>query len=228
MPGDLIGEDRAGTAGCGLAQTSAVLRQGPFAILPERCPPRARIQEIALHMNGPFTVERRIFRPANGWLRVRRGEDLVSFALCLAVIFIGVMLMAQALEQYNRAQVMRAWPTALGRVTQVGIEPVPDDGELRWRPTVKYMYDAHGQTVISNGISLATARDNYSEADARRIVQPYAPNTTVVVFYNPEHPTEAILDHSLPKYAWLCLFAGLVLASAGGARLLLAYRVFWR
>ena len=63
-------------------------------------------------MNGPFTVERRIFRPANGWLRVRRGEDLVSFALCLAVIFIGVMLMAQALEQYNRAQVMRAWPTA--------------------------------------------------------------------------------------------------------------------
>ena len=112
LPGDLIGEGRAGTAGCGLAQTSAVLRQGPFAILPERCPPRARIQEIALHMNGPFTVERRIFRPANGWLRVRRGEDLVSFALCLAVIFIGVMLMAQALEQYNRAQVMRAWPTA--------------------------------------------------------------------------------------------------------------------
>jgi hypothetical protein len=179
-------------------------------------------------MNSPFTVERRIFRPANGWLRVRRGEDLVSFALCLAVVFVGAMLIAQALEQYNRAQSMAAWPTALGRVIQVGIEPVPADGELRWRPTVRYTFDVHGQTVISNGISMAAARDNYSEAEANAIVAPYPPNTTVVVFYNPAHVTEAVLDHSLPRFVWFSLFAGLVLASAGGARLLLSYRVFWR
>jgi hypothetical protein len=179
-------------------------------------------------MNSLFTVERRIFRPANGWLRVRRGEDLVSFALCLTVIFIGAMLIAQALEQHSRAQTMASWPTTLGRVVQAGIEPVPDDGELRWRPIVRYMYDVNGQTVMSSGISLAAGRDSFSEADAKRIVDPYPPNTTVVVFYNPEHVTEAVLDHSLPRYAWFSLLAGLFLASAGGARLLLAYRVFWR
>lgn len=179
-------------------------------------------------MNSPFTVERRIFRPVNGWLRVRRGEDLVSFALCLAVIFVGAMLIVQALDQYNRAQTMAAWPTTLGRVIQVGIEPVPDDGELRWRPTVRYTYDVRGQTVISNGVSLAASRDSYSEAQARSVVAPYPPNTTVVVFYNPDRITEAVLDHSLPRFVWLSLFFGLVLASAGGARLLLAYRVFWR
>jgi hypothetical protein len=179
-------------------------------------------------MNSPFTVERRIFRPANGWVRVRRGEDLISFALCLAVIFAGGMLVGQALEQYNRAQSMAAWPTTLGRVVQVGIEPVPDDGQLRWRPTVRYMYDVKGQTVMSTGISLAAARDSYSEADAKAAVAPYPPNTTVVVFYNPERISEAVLDHSLPRFVWLSLFAGLVLLSAGGARLLLAYRVFWR
>jgi hypothetical protein len=179
-------------------------------------------------MNSLFTVERRIFRPANGWLRVRRGEDLVSFALCLTVIFIGAMLIAQALEQQSRAQTTAAWPTTLGRVTKVGIEPIPDNGELRWRPVVQYMYDVNGQTVMSNGISPVTGRDSFSEADAKRIIELYPPNTTVVVFYNPDHVTEAVLDHSLPRYAWFSLLAGLFLASAGGARLLLAYRVFWR
>jgi hypothetical protein len=179
-------------------------------------------------MNGLFSVERRIFRPSNGWLRMRRGEDLVSFGLCLAVLCAGVMLIAQALEQYNRAQAMAAWPTALGRVVQVGIDPVAADGELRWRPTVSYMYDVGGQTVTSTGISLAASRDSYSEPEAKRIVDPYPPNTTVVVFYNPERISEAILDLSLPRNVWLSLFAGLVLASAAGAKLLLSYRVFWR
>jgi hypothetical protein len=179
-------------------------------------------------MNSPFTVERRIFRPANGWLRVRRGEDLISFVLCLAVIFVGVMLLGQALEQYNRAKTIAGWPTALGRVVQVGIEPVPDEGELRWRPSVRYMYAVAGQTIMSSGISAAATRDSYSESEAKRVIAPYPPNTTVVVFYNPEHVTEAVLDHSLPRFVWFSLFAGLMLTSAGGARLLLSYRVFWR
>jgi hypothetical protein len=113
-------------------------------------------------------------------------------------------------------------------VIQVGIEPLPADGELRWRPAVRYTYDVHGQSVISTGISMAASRDNYSEAEARALIAPYPPNTTVVVFYNPQHITEAVLDHSLPSSVWFSLLAGLVLASAGGARLLLAYRVFWR
>lgn len=179
-------------------------------------------------MNSPFTVERRIFRPATGWLGVRRGEDMFSLALCLAVIFVGTMLMAQALEQYNTAKRTSQWPTALGRVMQVGIEPVPDDGELRWRPTVRYMYDVNGQTVMSTGISAAASRDSYAEADAKDMIAPYAPNTTVVVFYNPDHITEAVLDHSLPRFVWFSLFVGMMLVSAGGARLLLSYRVFWR
>jgi hypothetical protein len=175
-----------------------------------------------------FSVERRIFRPANGLVRVRRGEDMFSFALCLAVIFAGAMLMGQGLEQYNKVKATAAWPTTLGRVIQVGIEPVSEDGELRWRPKVRYMYDVHGQTAISTGISAAAARDTYSEADANRVIAAYPPNTTVVVFYNPEHITDAVLDHSLPRFVWFSIFFGLVLASAGGARLLLSYRVFWR
>ena len=123
-------------------------------------------------MIGPFTLERRIFRPANGWLRVRRFEDLIAFTLCLAVIFMGAMLLAQALDQYNRAQTMAAWPTALGRIVQVGIEPVADEGELRWRPTVRYVFDVNGQTVMSSGLSPTTARESYSEADARHIWRP--------------------------------------------------------
>jgi hypothetical protein len=90
------------------------------------------------------------------------------------------------------------------------------------------MYEVGGQTVISTGLSVASARDDYSEVRAREMALPYPPNTTVVVFYNPEHISEAVLEHSLPRYAWLSLFAGLVLVSAGGARLLIAHRVFWR
>lgn len=179
-------------------------------------------------MNGLFSIERRIFRPSNGWLRMRRGEDLIAFGITLAVLCAGVMLTGQALDQYHRAQEMAAWPTTLGRVVQVGIDPVAVEGELRWRPTVAYLYDVSGQTVMSTGISLAASRDSYSEMEAKRIVEPFSPNTTVVVFYNPERISEAILDLSVPRHVWLTLFAGLVLVSAAGAKLLLSYRVFWR
>jgi len=175
-----------------------------------------------------WTGERWIFRPASGWLRIRRNEDLVSLLLCVALVFVGVMLIGQALDQYGRGKTMAAWPTALGRILSSGIEPVASDGELRWRPVVRYMYEVRGQTVISTGLSLASSRDDYSEAHAREMALPYPPNTTVVVFYNPEHISEGVLDHSLPRFAWLSLFAGLMLVSAGGARLLIAHRVFWR
>lgn len=179
-------------------------------------------------MYSPWTGERWIFRPANAWFRVRRNEDVVSLGLCVTVIFVGIMLIGQALDEYGRAKTMASWPTALGRVLSAGIEPVADEGELRWRPAVRYMYDVRGQSVISTGISLAASRNSYSEAEAKHAILAYPPNTTVVVFYNPDHISEAALDHSLPRFAWFSLFAGLVLVSAGGARLLMAHRVFWR
>lgn len=179
-------------------------------------------------MYSPWTGERWIFRPASGWFRIRRNEDLVSLLLCVAVVFVGVMLIGQALDQYGRTKTMAGWPTALGRILSSGIEPVASDGELRWRPVVRYMYQVGGQSVISTGLSLAASRDDYNETRAREMALPYPPNMTVVVFYNPEHISEAVLDHSLPRFAWLSLFAGLILVSAGGARLLMAHRVFWR
>ena len=179
-------------------------------------------------MYNIWTERRWIFRPSNGLLRVRRNEDLVSFVLCLAVIFIGSMLLWQAFEEYSRAKLTTRWPTALGRVMESAIEPVADGGDTRWRPMVRYMYDVKGQTVISAGISPATARDTYGESEARELIAAYPPNTAVVIFYNPEHVTDSLLDHSLPRFVWLSLFAGLALVSAGAARLLVSYRVFWR
>jgi hypothetical protein len=179
-------------------------------------------------MYSLWTGDRRIFRPSNALLRVRRSEDLISFVLCIAVAFVGVMLLAQAVEHYDRAKTMAAWPTSIGRVTQANLEPLYEGSKTRWRPFVQSMYDVNGHTVISNGISMATARDVYSETDARAMITTYPPNTTVVVFYNPEHVTEAVLEHSLPRFAWLSLFAGLALIGAGSARLLMSYRVFWR
>lgn len=179
-------------------------------------------------MYSPWTGERWIFRPASGWLRIRRNEDLISLVLCVAVVFVGVMLIGQALEQYGRAKTMASWPTTLGRIVSASIEPVAADGELRWRPAVRYLYEIRGQSVISTGLSLAASRDSYSESQAREMAGPYTPNNTVLVFYNPDHVSEAVLDHSLPRFAWLSLFAGLALLSAGGARLLMAHRVFWR
>ena len=179
-------------------------------------------------MYSPFASERWIFRPASGWFRIRRNEDLISLALCVAVVVVGVMLIAQSLEQYRRAQAMSAWPTTLGRVLSSGVEPVAASGELRWRPVVRYAYEVRNQGIISTGLSVAASRDTYSEAEARDMTVPYPTNTTVLVFYNPEHVSEAVIDLSLPRFVWLSLIAGLALVSAGGARLLMAHRVFWR
>jgi hypothetical protein len=161
-------------------------------------------------------------------LRIRRNEDLFSLGLCVAVVVVGAMLIAQALDQYSRAQTMASWPTTLGRVLSSDIAPVAADGELRWRPAVRYLYEVRGQGIISTGLSMAASRDTYREAEARELTTPYPPHTTVLVFYNPEHVSEAVLDLSLPRFVWLSLFAGLALVSAGGARLLMAHRVFWR
>lgn len=179
-------------------------------------------------MYSLFTSERWIFRPASGWLRIRRNEDLIYLGLCLAAVLIGAMLIAQALDQYDRAQTIASWPSTQGRVLSSEIEPVPADGELRWRPLVRYRYDVRGQGIISTGLGVTAARDVHGEARARELTVPYPPGTTVQVFYNPEHVSEGYLDLSLPYWVWLSLFAGLALVSGGGAHLLLSHRVFWR
>lgn len=179
-------------------------------------------------MYSPWTSDRWIFRPSNSLLRVRRSEDRVSFVLCIAVAFVGVMLLAQAFEEYTHAKTMARWPTAIGRVTRSSVDPMADGGQARWRPFVQYTYEVNRQTILSNGVSLATARDSYDEADARAIIAAYPPNTGVVVFYNPDNVVDAVIEHSLPRFAWLSLFAGLILLSGGSARLLMAHRVFWR
>jgi hypothetical protein len=91
-------------------------------------------------------------------------------------------------------------------------------GGVSWKPVVTYRYTVGGAEYTSRRFAPLTvsASQGWAESMRRR----YEPGAEVTAWYNPKHPTDAFIDHSL---SWLPLLivgvmALIVLAIVSSAR----------
>jgi hypothetical protein len=136
------------------------------------------------------------------------------------LMLLGPLLLVLGAAAYKSLQVRatREWPQAAGKVV-VSEAEVRDtrviDGDLeegyrteqRNFANIVYEYSVAGQKLRNNRVSIGEDRGNFQVAET---IAKYPVGAIVMVYYNPLHPNEAVLDRDLPKGLWGCLGIGTV------------------
>jgi len=142
------------------------------------------------------------------------------FMFIFDAIFLGIIFSTQ-----RKVAHASSWPSTMGTILM---------SMVQWRssgsnstsganyPVVMYSYQAMGQAFQGNKIAPGPEA---SALGAHKVVARYPMGTQVMVYYNPENPSEALLERSTPsivKVLWISLMAADVFLCGLGAALVLA------
>jgi hypothetical protein len=138
--------------------------------------------------------------------------DLPWFVYLMLLAPLGLLLGA-AVYKSLQVRAAKEWPSAAGKVvvsqaevreTRV-IDSDREDGyrtEQRNFANIIYEYAVAGTRLRNNRVSIGEDLGNFQVAET---IAKYPVGAIVTVYYNPLHPTEAVLERDLPKGLWGCL-----------------------
>jgi hypothetical protein len=147
--------------------------------------------------------------------------DLPWFADAMLLAPLGLILVA-AVYKSLQLRAAREWPATPGKVV-ISNSQVRDVGvldseresgrklEQRNFANIVYQYAVSGQMLRNNRVSIGEDRGNYGVAET---IARYPVGADVIVYYNPLHPREAVLERDSPKGLWGCLGIGTVVVLA--------------
>ncbi len=125
---------------------------------------------------------------------------IVFVLFILNAIFLGIIFFMRR----KMAEVSQ-WPSTMGVVQMSTIEQRhSSEGGYTDYPVIQYSYQIGGQTYQS--MKLAPGPE-VGGTGARNVVAKYPAGTQVMVFYNPQNPSDAVLERRAPAQwlMWLLL-----------------------
>ena len=145
----------------------------------------------------------------------------LSFYLGMfAVALFGIFCFSVGVYQVRKSTSAVKWPTVEGIVLSAKVRRLPKaDGRSRgnYRPDIEYQYCFNGKTFKNDKIYFFEA--GLSKTASQSFVCKYAPGNYIKVFYNPNNPSESVLE---PKLSW----RGYALVFIGVAMFALVYGMF--
>ena len=129
----------------------------------------------------------------------------MSFALICGGFFVLVLLalggglIFYGLRSRQKAEASQSWPSTTGQIIRSEVKQsanTDDDGNTSYSyyPSVEYTYQITGQTYTSKRLVFGALKGYGSSAKAVADLQPYSLGGQVTVYYNPENPSEAVLE----------------------------------
>ena len=125
---------------------------------------------------------------------------LIFVLLILNTIFLGVIFFMR-----RKMTAVSQWPSTMGAVNSSYLERrSSSEGGSTHYPVVQYSYQVGGQSYQST--KLAPGPD-VGGTGAGKVVARYPEGAQVMVFYNPENPSDAVLERKAPAQwlMWLLL-----------------------
>jgi hypothetical protein len=124
---------------------------------------------------------------------------IVFVLLILNVIFLGIIFFMR-----RRMAVVSQWPSTMGVVQMSTIDRRSSSDGYTDYPVVQYSYQIGGQTYQS--MKLAPGPE-VGGTGAGKVVAKYPAGAQVMVFYNPQNPSDAVLERKAPAQwlMWLLL-----------------------
>lgn len=120
---------------------------------------------------------------------------LIFVLLVLNVIFLGIIFFMR-----RRMATVSGWPSTMGTVQMSTIDwRHSSEGGSTAYPVVQYSYQVNGQAYQS--LKIAPGPE-VGGTGASKVVAKYQPGTQVMVFYDPQNPSDAVLEKKAPAQ-WL-------------------------
>jgi hypothetical protein len=136
-------------------------------------------------------------------------QALIGIAFILFGIGLFYLMIEYSSSQFDKKSLRAEWPTTQGYVLSSDVElQAPSDDNLDIRVQFSYQVNGTMYTRIQQWpVGEALFGTNPPEADAAQ--QKYSPGKKVTVYYNPDDPTNAVLEPRAADFGWLAYPLGL-------------------
>src|SRR3954451_10770247 len=132
------------------------------------------------------------------------------------------LLLGAAVYKSLQVRAAREWPQVTGKVVASHAEVretriIDSNRESGYRTeqrnfaNIVYEYSVAGKTLRNNRVSIGEDLGNFQVSET---IAKYPVGAIVMVYYNPLHPKEAVLERDLPKGLWGCLGIGTAITLA--------------
>lgn len=132
-------------------------------------------------------------------------ELLLTAGIILFVLFIlNIVFLVVIYFMRKKMAEVSQWPSTMGSVVMSTIERrSSNDGDTDY-PVVQYSYQVNGQAYQS---TKRAPGPEVGGTGARGVVARYPAGAQVMVFYNPQNPSDAVLERKAPALwlMWLLL-----------------------
>jgi hypothetical protein len=132
-------------------------------------------------------------------------ELLLTVGIIVFVLFIlNAVFLSIIFFMRRRMAIVSQWPATMGNVIMSTIERRSSDDGYTNYPVVQYSYQVGGQTYQSNKLAPGP---EVGGTGAGKVIAKYPAGAHVMVFYNPQNPSEAVLERKAPAQwlMWLIL-----------------------
>lgn len=141
--------------------------------------------------------------------------------VALVALVIGLVLILAGLRLSRLGRETRRFTRTQGRILEARVEELPgpaEEGGPRYRPVVRYAFEARGRTWESDQVSVDAPPGDASPdaAEARRAVERHPAGSAVDVWFDPADPRRSVLvPGAAPGPVYLAVALGLALLAVG-------------
>jgi hypothetical protein len=130
---------------------------------------------------------------------------LIVGIIAFVLLILNIVFLAIIFFMRRRMATVRQWPSTMGTVNTSYLErrSSSDSGYTNY-PVVQYSYQVGGQAY--QGMKIAPGPD-VGGTGAGKVVARYPAGAQIMVFYNPQKPSDAVLETKAPAQwvMWLIL-----------------------
>jgi hypothetical protein len=122
-----------------------------------------------------------------------------SGSLLTAFGIVGVLLLVRYRRQLDEAHAAHAWPKASGQVTVSTVKELSTtwaDGEStsEYYADIRYTYQVNGQIQTGKDVAVGGQSPSLVIGPCNALAARYPVGKAVSVYYNPQNPSEAVLE----------------------------------
>ncbi|MDB6034040.1 MAG: hypothetical protein JWM16_4378 [Verrucomicrobiales bacterium] len=157
----------------------------------------------------------------------------VPLVFSLALMVIGLGLALYSFKQISLGKGSLNWPAVPATVVSSAVKATERVGEKKrvyttYSADIAFHFTVDGKEFTSN-LAMVDQPPKTFATDAQALVQRYPAGSTTMAHYNPQNPSEAVLETGVAKSTYVAFVFGLVLAALGvglfGYRMLSAPRL---
>lgn len=147
------------------------------------------------------------------------GGMSISGLVIVPFVIVALVMGGIAVRGQMRARASRNWPMAVGKVLFATVDARRSRSgsgySTNYYPNVIYEYVVNGQRFQNNQMYSGVQYGLGSYKRVEQKVAKYPPGSTVQVYYNPENPSQAVLEQSAPgsKILWFVVLFILVMVA---------------